>query len=205
MRYFPLRESELKKFPYLLPTKKTTFKPPTMRFGWLLHPDELKDLAIAKNQYIAHVPRKWYKPDDPDRPEGAKLNAAINMYLFESEPVYAPRETTDALLELGKVECGLTPKYPQWDFYYFYGSDVWYGPEEDLDGTVFMHIYTNIDLCKQDPERRRKGPVPTHEDIKKMQEWLGLEDREPGWWFSLTDVEKITWSNYKWQIEQDES
>lgn len=200
MSHFPLKEDELKRISYLLPTKETKYKPPHMRFGWLLHPHELKELALSRHRCFADVSREVYKPDYPNIPEGARFDAELGMYVLESKSIYAPTQTAEALLQAGRIECGLGKKYRG----YFSTDLVWNGIDRLPSETVFISIYSNIDLCKQDPARHKKGPVPTHSDIKKMQEWLGLgEDREPGWWFMLEDFKKMTWDRYRWELEQD--
>ncbi|KAI0087138.1 hypothetical protein BDY19DRAFT_907670 [Irpex rosettiformis] len=195
--HLPIKKDQLGSIPYLLPSGRTKFKPPTMQFGWLVSADEVKRRGLDKDQYAETEFTDFYEPGDPKRPKDAKLNDETGLYEVEYE-VFSPALTLDGLLDQAKVDCGLADKeygYGCWN--YFKVGYIWDIYEEYLQDMWFITIYTNIDLLPQDPERHQKGKIPGPNKIREMQELLGLGDREPGWWFSVLGSEEVTWEQYR--------
>ncbi len=192
MNQMPIKGEQLSKIPTLLPDLTTQCKPPTMCFGWVIGADEIEQLGRAKGQYMELTPVDYYEPEDPDRPQDVDAVFEDGVYEVRGEPYFSPEWTADRLLLQAKKELRLNDKYvgrcP-----YFTTDGVNSG--FDQRDTVFVSIYTNLDLL---PQQQAKAPLPTRDDIKRMQEWLGLkgEHREPGWWFSVVGLARTSWRQY---------
>ncbi|KAI0087139.1 hypothetical protein BDY19DRAFT_995217 [Irpex rosettiformis] len=199
MENLPIKKDELPMIPYLFPIQHADlkFKPPTMRFGWLITKDEIKALGLLKEEYVEDVFTDVYEPGDPKCPKDAKLDHETGYYYeFERKPVFSPSQTLDGLLDQAKVDCGLADDEHGDCCEYFRVSRIWNGHPQCSKDTLFITIFTNIDFLPQDPEKHLKGLKPKSDAIKRMQDWLGLEDREPGWWFSSTGTTPVTWEQY---------
>ena len=190
MNHLPLRQDQLAFIPELLPPGPSRSLPPSMSLGWVVSIDQIKKQGEAKNLCQQERILEYYPQDDPDRPKEAVFDDESDCYKYEPPPTFSPMQTLDALLDEGKVACGLykkdNPVYYQDYFTIASIRNTTFG--ECFENTMFINIYTNIDILKDRSRKgnasRNKADIPGCPEIKAMQEWLGIEeDREPGWWF----------------------
>ncbi|KAI0821456.1 hypothetical protein BC629DRAFT_1435289 [Irpex lacteus] len=180
MSLLPIKEEHLVKIPSLLPDLTAKFKPVTMSFGWVVGIDEIERLGQMKGEYMTTTPVHYYELGDPDCPEDAEFEDGI-CEVF-GEEVFSPMWTASRLLRRAKKELGLDDKYE------YTGRCPYF---------IVNGITAKFDGAK-DTMFQAEAPLPTRDDIKRMQEWLGLkeEHREPGWWFSMVGLAKTTWRQY---------
>ena len=187
MNNLPLQQDQLANIPELLPPSATTPWPSFMSLGWVVSIDQIKQLGLAKNLYREDGILEYYMQDDPDRPKEAVFDDESDCYKYEPRPEFSEIQTLDALLTEGKVACGLYKKgHPAYYRGYFTIASIWDTFGKCFEDTMFVSIYTNIDLLKDRSRKgnasRNKAKIPGRTEIKAMQEWLGIEE-EPGWWF----------------------
>lgn len=194
MSLLPIKEEQLAKIPSLLPDLTSKFKPTTMSFGWVIGLAEIEQLGRMKGEYMTTRPiLHYYEPGDPDCPEDAEFEDGVCEVL--GEEVFSPIWTASRLLRRAKKELGLDDKYTyagRCPYFIVNGITAKFDGAKD---TMFVSIYTNLDLL---PQQQAEAPLPTRDDIERIQEWLGLkrDHREPGWWFSLVGLVKTTWRQY---------
>ncbi len=148
-----------------------------MFFGWVVTIEEIVNLARDRGALVILEQEECFDPEDPNVPKGATLENGI--YVF-SQPILSTLETGNRLLQIGKEQLGLDMLSNYYDINYVaHGLD---GMDPDDEKTMFITIYSNTDLLPG------KKPIPSAKEIKQMQQWLGFDDRMPGWWFSQTGL-----------------
>ena len=164
----PLKEHQVKEISYFVPDPKTrVMKSPSMCFGWVISTDEIRALGERENISIM---LETFRDDD-------------------FELVYSPQATLDALMYKAVKALHLDKRHPS--ALLFRPRRIFKDFDEDETETCFASIYSNAVFI---PGREKLMPRPG--DIEKLQAWLGLEGREPGWWFSRPFYYWTTWKEY---------
>ena len=164
----PLKEHQVKEISYFLPNPKArVMKSPSMSFGWVIGADEIRALGERENAIIM---LEAFREDD-------------------FELVYSSQATLDELMLKAIKTLPFDKKYLSRCF--FQSTRIVKDFDEDEKETYFVSIYSNSAFIPG-----REGLIPKPEDIKKVQDWLGLGGREPGWWFSRPFFDWTTWEEY---------
>ncbi len=193
LQQLPLREKELLKLPGLIPNRSFPFKAPKMCFGWVIGVDEISALASMKGVHASYGRRgKCVFPDDPDYPKDRETDDGEGVWV--EKEVFRPSCTVGGLLDKAMEELGLRDKYWPTAVGLFSVNPILDDFNEFRDDeALFLSIYTNLELM---PGRQHLIPPP--DDIKRVQDWLGLSDREPGWWFARSHYRPMTWSDWEY-------
>ncbi|KAI0087079.1 hypothetical protein BDY19DRAFT_299383 [Irpex rosettiformis] len=174
LKHMPFKEDQLKKFPFFTPDREESLmKPPSVSFGWVITAEEIRALGEREDAIITLV-REGGLP-----PEG------------QSElRVYSPEATCSEVIAKGMKALNLDDKYsPSSVFFRMQYILKDFDPSDDQ--TYFIEIYGNPVFLPG-----REHLIPPTEDVKRLQDWLGLTDREPGWWFSSAFFYWTTWSEF---------
>ncbi|KAI0087144.1 hypothetical protein BDY19DRAFT_304268 [Irpex rosettiformis] len=189
MAHFPFKEDQLEKVSFLRPNCAHHLKPPLLRFGWIIHEDEIK--ALARREELEMITTTDYvMPGHPDYPEGQEPDEYGGREVI-IDVSYQPLESGEVLLEKVKAEDPDLKQYSCHTSFFTLGYIYHdFSSEDEKSSLWFITIYTTMDLMISPTNR----PRPEH--IKKVQKWFGLKDREPGWYVCGSAKTWVTWPDY---------
>lgn len=196
MMHFPLREDQLDVVAFLKPSLQKLQKPPLLRFGWIVRDEEI--IAIAKKKNIGPITLEDYLfPGEPGYPEGQEPDEYGGTTVTTTE--YHPMYTGDRLLKKAKEELSLKVFPPDLTL-----KCVGHGLF-DSSSSWFIELYTTMDTlpgrCMAPLSAERATMLSDRPEFKhaveKLQKWLELDDREPGWCVCACANNWISW--YEWQ------
>lgn len=179
MKQMPLKRDEIYKAPFLVPDGTVCFIP-DMRFGWVWGNEEIEARGKEAGKcVIVDALRIQSLLSDSDIEEESDVEGR-HCAPYSKIMKHWPICTAEVLLEQAVAELGLDKKYP-WHRTFFEIRGIYQRFDERDKATQFISIYTNKDLAPG-----VGYAIPSDEDIRRVQDWLGLKDREPGWWLAGT-------------------